>query len=164
MPNPLASRLAVPAGRIPIATLPPASASMQRRTRPSPPHTRSRSAPASAASRAGLAAFLLFGTSYHIGLSTPASTRALCRSSGPARPRRFSVWTMTATWVMTGVLPRIASPHSSMRAKSSTAEPRSPRRKTFSAITARISASIVPSSIAVAIALSAGVGEPRTVE
>ena len=52
----------------------------------------------------------------------------------------------------------------SRRAKSSTAEPRSPRRKTRRATTASTRATAVPSSIAVAIALSAGVGEPRTVE
>ena len=45
MPRLVANRLAVPAGRIAIVTGLPASASIARCTVPSPPHTKSRSAP-----------------------------------------------------------------------------------------------------------------------
>ena len=50
MPRLWASRLAVPAGMIAIGTPVPASASHERCTIPSPPHTTTRSAPASTAS------------------------------------------------------------------------------------------------------------------
>ena len=55
-------------------------------------------------------------------------------------------------------------PQMSRRARSSTADPRPPRRNILSATTANTIATVVPTSIAVASALRAGVGEPRTLE
>ena len=54
-PRLVAKRFAVPAGMIASVTPVPASASMHRCTLPSPPHTRTRSAPSFAASRRPLA-------------------------------------------------------------------------------------------------------------
>ena len=63
----------------------PASASMQRCTIPSPPQTRTSSAPASMASRARFGAFWTSCTSYQSGSSTPAASRP--PAARPARHR-----------------------------------------------------------------------------
>ena len=60
MPRLVASRLAVPAGRIASTASEPASASTHRCTMPSPPQTKMSSAPSSSARRAYGGAFLLF--------------------------------------------------------------------------------------------------------
>ena len=67
IPRFVARRLAVPAGMIATTASVPASASTVRCTIPSPPHTKTRSAPSSTTRRASFGARLLFGTSCQIG-------------------------------------------------------------------------------------------------
>ena len=94
-PRLVASRFAVPAGRIATSTSDPASASMQRCTVPSPPHTKTRPAPFSSASRAQSGACLLFATSNQ-GDRYPAASRR-SRNSPIPPPNVFPECAITAT-------------------------------------------------------------------
>src|SRR5579872_4114296 len=98
-PRFVASKLAVPAGRIATTAPVPATASMQRWTVPSPPQTNIRSAPSATARRARLGALRLLGTSYQSGSVTPscASTR---RSSGRPPPKLLRACATTAIFVI----------------------------------------------------------------
>ena len=73
MPRLVANRFAVPAGSTASGIFVPASTLRQRRTVPSPPQAKTRSAPASSARSTCPGAFLALGTSYQSGSSTPAS-------------------------------------------------------------------------------------------
>ena len=71
MPRFVASRFAVPAGRIASGTSDPATASRHRCTVPSPPQTKISSAPSSSACLTCFGAKRLFGTSIQSGSAKP---------------------------------------------------------------------------------------------
>ena len=95
----VASRLAVPAGKIAMVADLPASASIHRCTVPSPPQTNTTSAPSLKARRANFGAFLLLGTSYHWGLGKPSRAK-ISRSSPNPPPRVLAECAITAMDVM----------------------------------------------------------------
>ena len=74
----------MPAGSNPTVTPEPASASTDRCVIPSPPQTRTSSAPASRALRARFGAFFDLFTSYQSGSVTPAASRVSRSASNPA--------------------------------------------------------------------------------
>jgi len=83
IPRLVASRFAVPAGRIATVASELASTPRLRCTIPSPPQTKTRSAPCSSACCTHFGARFDLSTSYHNGSDTPASARRSRSSSSP---------------------------------------------------------------------------------
>ena len=99
-----ANRFAVPAGMIASVTPLPASRSIERCTIPSPPQTKTSSAPSSSTRSTRSGAYLLFGTSDQIGSSTPACS-SVARSSSSPPPIVLPAWAITATFFTMLILP-----------------------------------------------------------
>ena len=124
-PRFVASRLAVPAGRIAMTAPVPATASIQRWTVPSPPQTIISAAPSAAARRAYLGALRLLRTSYQSGSATP-SCASTWRSSGSPPPKLLRACATTATFGMGGLKPCASGPRKARKCRRRSGRARPP--------------------------------------